>query len=161
MKRTELAVAGTSLALCLSMSACTRGPEPSYIAPVAIATDDGVAIIAFCEDIDLADIGLSQELSGKDSGFETLFDGAIAQEFRAGETLRLDGDIAALDPDNRLAEFTTTPGTTYIVSASTPRGGGFVGVIDNVPDDWAEGQWLPTESVPSADPCDFWDGLNN
>lgn len=147
------------LALCTTLTGCSNGPEPSYIAPVAITSVNGVAAVAFCEDIDVLRLSLSQELQGSNTGFVRIFDGEIEQQFKAGDSLTLDGEIAALDPRNELSKFSTVEGTSYVISTSTPSGGGFVGVIVNAPADWVDGQWLPTESEPSADPCDFWDSL--
>lgn len=156
--RSEASVALAAL-LTLSLVGCSDSPEPSYIAPVAIASEDGQLKIAFCEDIDLLRLSISQDDPTSDSGFVMIFQADIDQELKSGDVLVLDDRAETLDPDNQLSDFTTVPGTTYVISASTPRGGGFLGVIENAPTSWSEGLWLPTESLPSTDPCEFWNGL--
>lgn len=149
-------LAGT---ISFTVSGCGSGPEPSFIAPVAISIQDGSPAIAFCEEVTLSTLRLSQEVRGWDSDFEVLFEAEINSVFDAGEVIELQGAIAELDRSNRLANFTTAPGTSFVISAESIDGSGFTGVVANSPDEWPEGWWLPTEAPPSEDPCEFWDGL--
>lgn len=155
-----LIVFGSALAL----SGCVpTGPDPSIVGPMALQQRGELLRIAFCEEVSVGAIRVSQRLhvDGEPSDWTPLFDADLVTVASRLETLELRSDAGSTAKIDGLHELSSQPGTQFYVAIEDGLGGGFGGQFEVPAEGWSQGSWLPTGSEPTTTPCEFWDEWTN